>query len=89
MNGIRFVAALALICTTSLFGEEPSGDAPRELTAFDGTKTYVIEPPDVISIELPRPVPKAYHVGVFDLVSIRVANCAAPCRVGQQLYGFG
>ncbi len=81
MYGIRFMAALALICATPMFAAEASGG-----TASNHDKkplpAYVIEPPDVVAIELPRPVPKDYRVAASDVVSIDVVNAlpGAPLR---------
>ena len=73
MYGIRFMAILALIGTTPLFAAESSGG-----TASSGDKrplpAYVIEAPDVLSIELPWPVPRDYRVAASDIVNIDVVN---------------
>ena len=71
MNVIRFVAVLALICTSPLFAGGPVGDA-----APTGDKKapaeYVIQPPDVIQIEMLKVIPKPpYRAEVFDVFQIR------------------
>jgi polysaccharide export outer membrane protein len=67
MNSIRFLAALTFVCTSPLFAAEPSGDKKP-------LPEYVVEPPDVLAIELPRPVPKDYRVAASDVMNIDVAN---------------
>ncbi|MGA2256953.1 MAG: polysaccharide biosynthesis/export family protein [Thermoguttaceae bacterium] len=82
MYVIRFMVALALICSNSLFAGGPSDDA----TPIDSKKAqskYVIEPPDVLSITLSRPVPRAYRVAVFDIVKIHVARSLPDARLND------
>jgi protein involved in polysaccharide export with SLBB domain len=64
MRGIRFVAALALIYSNTLFAAEPSGNAApsgAEAISLHNREPYVgkyhIEPPDVIEIKMVKPAP--------------------------------
>ena len=71
MNAIRFVAALALICTNSLFAAESSSDAGPKSDKKVQSK-YVIQPPDVIQIEMVKVIPKPpYRAAVFDVFQVR------------------
>ena len=71
MHGICFMAVLALICTNALFAGEPSGKAAAMLDK-EGPAKHVIQPPDVIQIEMLKLIPKPpYRLEVFDVLQIR------------------
>ncbi len=71
MRGIRFMAALVLICTNSMFASEPGGNAAQNGSKEDTAK-HVIQPPDVIQIEILMLIPKPpYRVEIFDVLQIR------------------
>ncbi|MEI8371883.1 MAG: polysaccharide biosynthesis/export family protein [Planctomycetota bacterium] len=71
MRGTRFLVALALICTSSLF----AGGTVNDVVSTAGEKVsakHVIQPLDVIQIEMLKVIPKEpYHVGVFDVLQVR------------------
>ena len=71
MHGNRFMAALALICTSPLFAGGPVGDM-----ASTGDKKaqaeHVIQPADFIQIEMLKVIPlPPYRAEVFDVLQIR------------------
>jgi polysaccharide export outer membrane protein len=71
VNAFRFVAALALICANLLFAAEASADAPKTSDKKSPAE-HVIQPPDVIQIEMLKVIPKPpYRVEVFDVLEIR------------------
>ncbi len=73
MRSIRFMAALVLICTNSLFAGGSSSD-PVSNSGKKAESKYVIEPPDVIQIEIHKLIPKkprSHLVDVFDVLQIR------------------
>ena len=71
MRGTRFLVALALICTSSLFAGGPVNDVVSTAGEKASAK-HVIQPLDVIQIEMLKVIPKEpYHVGVFDVLQVR------------------
>ncbi len=63
---------LALICTNSLFAGEPGDDAAQNGQKKARFKAYVIQPPDVIQIEMLKLIPRPpYRLEVFDVLHIR------------------
>jgi len=70
MNHYRFVVALALLIGSPLFATQPTDKIANKSSLHP----YIIEPPDVLSIELSRLVPKAYRVAAFDVLTIHVVN---------------
>jgi protein involved in polysaccharide export with SLBB domain len=66
MNALRFVAALALICTSPLFASEPPGGEKK------AEAKYVIVPLDLVQIEKLKVFPNPpYRAEFGDVLQIR------------------